>query len=140
MTELLWRNPHVRGRMTVVDDAGEETVWEVELGPEPGGMDQRGLIEEDFFGRVRIAGFLSRRGTNSIGAIHVLLPSRVEFVQGNRELRWSNETVTRTGPPVDPELEAEEKRTAHARSGASTYGGTAGSGSAARPIPRCPSM
>ncbi|MCZ0951588.1 MAG: DUF6152 family protein, partial [Rhodospirillaceae bacterium] len=65
MTEVLWRNPHVRGRMTVVDDAGEETVWEVELGPGPGGMDQRGLVQEDFFGRVRIAGFLSRRGTNS---------------------------------------------------------------------------
>ena len=113
ITEVLWRNPHVRGRMTVVDDAGEETVWEVELGPGPGGMDQRGLVEEDFFGRVRIAGFLSRRGTNSIGAIHVMLPSGVEFVQGNRELRWSNETVTRTGPPVDPALEAEERRTAH---------------------------
>ena len=113
MTEVLWRNPHVRGRLTVVDDAGEEAVWEVEMGPGPRGMDQRGLAEEDFIGRVRVAGFVSRRGTNSIGTINVLLPSGVEFVQGNRELRWSNETVTQTGPAVDPALEAEERRTAH---------------------------
>ena len=113
MTEVLWQNPHVRGRLTVVDDAGDETVWEVELGPGPGGLDQRGLVEEDFLGRVRVAGFLSRRGENSLGTIHVLLPSGVEYVQGNRELRWSNETVVRTGPPIDSALEAEERRTAH---------------------------
>ena len=48
MTEVFWHNPHVRGRLRVVDDAGEETVWEVELGPGPPGMEQRGLAAEDF--------------------------------------------------------------------------------------------
>ena len=113
MTEVFWRNPHARGRLTVVDDAGEETVWEVELGPGPSGLERRGLAEEDFLGRVRVAGFRSRRGENSLGTIHVLLPSGVEYVQGNRKLRWSNETVTQTGQPIDPLLEAEERRTAN---------------------------
>ena len=67
------------------------------LVPALAGMEQRGLAEEDFLGQVRVAGFRSRRGTNSIGTIHVLLPSGVEYVQGNRELRWSNETVARNG-------------------------------------------
>ena len=113
MTEVFWHNPHARGRLRVVDDAGEETVWEVELGPGPSGLERRGLAEEDFLGRVRVAGFRSRRGGNSLGTIHVLLPSGVEYVQGRRELRWSNETLAAPDSAVDPTLEAEERRTAH---------------------------
>ncbi len=113
MIEVLWHNPHTRGRLSVVDDAGEETVWEIELGGGPQNMAQKGLAAEDFLGRVRVAGFRSRRGANTMGPIHVLMPNGVEYVQGDRELRWSNETIVDTGRVPDPTLEAEEKRTAH---------------------------
>lgn len=113
MTEVFWHNPHTRGRLSVVDDAGEKTVWEIELGPGPQSMARKGLAAEDFLGQVRVAGFRSRRGANTMGPIHVLLPSGVEYVQGNRELRWSNETIVETDRVPNPTLEAEEKRTAH---------------------------
>lgn len=112
MTEVFWHNPHTRGRLTVVDDAGEETVWEIELGPGPQAMARRGLSAEDFLGQVRVAGYVSRKGDNSFGPIHVLLPNGVEIAQGNRELRWSNERVANVPRVADPARAAAERQTA----------------------------
>ncbi|MFL2553137.1 MAG: hypothetical protein ACJ0S4_00315 [Candidatus Rariloculaceae bacterium] len=111
MTEMFWHNPHVRGRMTVVDEAGEEIVYELELGPGPPGMANRGLTEEDFLGPVRVAGYPSKRKINTIGILHVLMPSGREIVQGNREPLWAEE-LPNAQPDVDPILEAEERLTA----------------------------
>ncbi len=102
LTEVLWQNPHTRGRLSVVNDAGEETVWEVELGPGPNSMARRGLAAEDFLGNVKIAGFVARRGTNGLGAVHVLLPSGEEIVQGNRGLRWGSIAVANPPEAIDP--------------------------------------
>jgi hypothetical protein len=113
MTEVFWHNPHTRGRMTVVDEAGMETVWEIELGPGPQAMARRGLSADDFLGQMKVAGYVSRRGDNTFGPIHVLLPSGVEITQGNRELRWGNERIANAPPVPDPAMEAEERRTAH---------------------------
>ena len=33
ITEVLWRNPHTRARLSVVDDNGEETVFEIKTQP-----------------------------------------------------------------------------------------------------------
>ncbi len=112
MTELFWRNPHVRGKMTVVDDSGEETVWEVELGPGPPGMENRNISEDDLLGQIRVAGHINKRNRNSIGALNVLMTNGLEFTMGNRPLMWANETPERAAAPVDPALEAEERRTA----------------------------
>jgi hypothetical protein len=112
MTEVFWHNPHTRGRLNVVDANGEETVWEIELGPGPQTMARRGLSADDFLGRVRVAGFVSRRGNNTFGPIHVLLPNGVEIVQGNRELRWSNERVVTAPLVADPARVAAESQTA----------------------------
>lgn len=112
LTEVLWRNPHLRGRLAVAGDDGQETVWEVELGPAPRSFERRGLAPEDFLGDVRVAGFVSRRGSNELGALHVLLPSGEEFAHGNRAPLWSNELVA-SGPrddPLDPALVAEARR------------------------------
>ena len=38
VVEVLWRYPHARARLQVVDDDGEETIWELELGPPPNGF------------------------------------------------------------------------------------------------------
>jgi hypothetical protein len=113
MTEVFWRNPHTRGRLKVLNDAGEETVWEIELGPPPRTMERRGLSAEDFLGTVKVAGYKSRRGPNTFGPLHVLLPSGVEIVQGNRELRWASERVVDRPPVADPARVAEERRTAN---------------------------
>ena len=113
LTEVLWRNPHLRGRVAVVGDDGRETIWEVELGPAPRSFERRGLSPEDFLGEVRIAGFVSRHGSNALGALHVLLPSGEELVQGNRTPRWSNELVADAPPEsIDPALIEEARRTA----------------------------
>jgi len=112
MVEVFWHNPHTRGRLSVVDDSGEETIWEIELGGGPQAMARRGLSADDFVGRVRVAGFVSRRGNNTFGPIHVLLPSGVELTQGNRELRWSNERVATAPRMADPARVAAERQTA----------------------------
>ena len=113
MTEVFWHNPHTRGRLKVVDDAGEETVWEIELGPGPRAMARRGLAAEDFLGQVKVAGYVSRRGTHTLGPLHVLLPNGEEYTQGNRELRWSSERVVARPEVIDPAKVAEARRTAN---------------------------
>lgn len=112
MTEVFWHNPHTRGRLRVVNDAGVETIWEVELGPGPGTMANRGLSAEDFMGTVKVAGFPSRRGNNTFGPIHILLPSGVEIAQGNRELRWASERIANVRPGANPQMAAAERQTA----------------------------
>lgn len=112
LIEVLWQNPHTRGRLSVVNDAGEATVWEVELGPGPNSMARRGLAAEDFLGQVRIAGHVARRGTNGLGALHVLLPDGREIVQGNRSLRWGSVEVVSRPAALDPEKVAAAREAA----------------------------
>ena len=113
MTEVFWHNPHTRGRMTVVNDSGEESVWEVELGPGPRTMEARGLAPDDFLGQVRVAGFVSRKGTNVIGPLHVLLPDGREYAQGDRALRWAGERIVDRPEAIDPARIEEARRTAN---------------------------
>ena len=113
ITDIFWRNPHPRARLRVLDDNGEETVWELELGPTPGGFERRGIFADDLLGRVRAAGYRSRRDPESLGALHVLLPNGQEWVQGNRELLWSNTPIAnQTQQELDPTKVAEAERTA----------------------------
>ena len=60
IVEVLWRNPHTRARMRVVVDNGEELLWEIEMAPTPREWEQRGINEENLFGSVRAAGYISR--------------------------------------------------------------------------------
>ena len=114
MTEIFWHNPHTRGRLKVLNDAGEETVWEIELGPGPRSMEGRGLTAEDFLGTIKVAGYQSRRGRNEFGALHVLLPNGKEILTQNAvELRWSSEQVADRRRVADPAKAAEERRTAN---------------------------
>ena len=43
IVEVLWRNPHARARMSVIDPNGEEKVWELELGPTPRELENQDL-------------------------------------------------------------------------------------------------
>jgi hypothetical protein len=112
IVDVLWRNPHTRAHMRVVDDNGEEQLWEIEISPGPHTLEQLGINEEDLFGPARAAGYISRRDTDSLGALHVLLPDGREYAQGNRELLWAGDRVANTQFAIDPERAAEEQRTA----------------------------
>ncbi len=89
LSEVFWRNPHTRARLSVVDSTGEETIWELEIGPTPRTFEARGIYADDLIGRVRVAGYRSRRNPDSLGVVNLLLPDGQEYVTGNRELRWS---------------------------------------------------
>ena len=90
---VLWRNPHPRLMMSVVDETGVEKEWELEFSGSVNGWTRQG-VDREFFNvgdPVKAAGVVSRRDDASIGLVHLLLPNGEEIVQGNdRELRWSD--------------------------------------------------
>ena len=61
LTEVLWRNPHVRARVAVTEENGSQVTWDLHLGPSPGALESRGYSAEDFLGEIRAAGYVSRR-------------------------------------------------------------------------------
>jgi len=112
---VLWRNPHPRLKMTVVDENGESVEWELELAGSLQSYARDG-IDRGYFkvgDPVKAAGAISRRNAKSMGVVHLLLPNGEEMVsRGNRTLRWSDvqfaaSTAGRTrGDSVDPEVVA----------------------------------
>lgn len=110
--EVLWRNPHARARLRVVDDNGEETIYEIETQPGPIEFGRMGIAEEDLYGNVRVAGYRSKRNPNSLGIMHMLLPSGQEYIPNNREPLWSDEGVKIVLQQPDPVREAQERETA----------------------------
>lgn len=102
LTEVLWRNPHLRARVRVTDAQGDETIWELELGPTPREFENMGILPDDLLGTVRAAGHVSKRDPHSLGVIYFLLPGGQEHVQGrNREMRWSNVQLFDVTPEID---------------------------------------
>ena len=112
IVEVLWRNPHTRARMNVVDENGNEQLWEIELSPGPRGLERSGIFRDDLLGPARAAGYVSRRDADSLGALHLLLPDGREYAQGNRELLWGGDRFTSSAQEIDEEQAAEERRTA----------------------------
>ncbi len=102
ITEVFWRNPHPRMRLR--DEEG--TIWELELNGSPTLYRRMGVSADDIAragDRVRVAGYISRRDSRSLGVLHMLLPNGEEFVNGNREPRWSSERLELGSQPIDPE-------------------------------------
>ncbi len=95
VTEVFWRNPHIRFRMRITTDTGAEQIREMEIGPSPRSMRRAG-IEADILAigaQVRVAGYVSKRDPNSMGIVHLLLPNGKEITQGGREPRWGSEQL-----------------------------------------------
>ena len=93
ITDVFWRNPHPRFSLRVLGEDAEETIWELELNRSAVSWSYRGITADDFpkpGERIRVAGFISRRDSRSLGILHLLLPNGQEFVNGFRELRWSS--------------------------------------------------
>lgn len=89
---IFWRNPHVRFKVKIVNDYGEEEEWQIELRRGPTSFRNIG-INKDFLSpgdKVKIAGYPSRRKTNLLGLMNMLLPDGRELVEPNVEARFSD--------------------------------------------------
>ncbi len=95
VTEVFWRNPHIRFRMRITTDAGAVEIREMEIGPSPRSMRRAGIAADilEVGSKVRVAGYVSKRDPNSMGIVHLLLPSGQEITHGGREPRWSSERL-----------------------------------------------
>lgn len=95
VTEVLWRNPHVRFTLRSADADGAERIWNIETNSvsivSRFGL-SAGLVDPGT--RVRIAGNPGRVSENAMWLTNMLLPSGEEILFGARiEPRWSGQTI-----------------------------------------------
>ena len=95
ITDILWRNPHVKFSLTVVGDGGEEEQWEVET--HSLSIMRRMAAVDPFVeigDRVKVAGWPALRAPHGMFVNNMLLPSGEEFVfqftAEPADLRWSD--------------------------------------------------
>ncbi len=92
VTEVFWRNPHVRIRLR--DTSGE--IWEVESGP-VSWLARLGWTADivNVGDHVRVAGNVSRRRPNEMALTNMLLPNGQEFTGSSRPrpLRFSEQRL-----------------------------------------------
>lgn len=115
ITDVFWRNPHPRLRMSVANDNGEETIWELELDGSPISYSRRGISAEDFAqvgDQVRVAGVVALFDSSSLGVLHYLRPDGQEHTFRNRPPRWSDEHFAPAEHPLDPAKIAQARQTA----------------------------
>jgi hypothetical protein len=97
VTAVFWRNPHPRFKLSVINELEEETIWELEMNGSINGYRRMGIGANDVVqvgDQIKVAGFISKIDTDSLGIIHILLTNGQEFVNGrNRELRWSTQRM-----------------------------------------------
>ena len=111
ITRLLWKNPHLRFTINVADARGGTSLWNVESIPVT--RLARVGVSPDVVGvgqTVRVAGFPSRRPTNEVYAINMLLTDGREVLLDTPVARWTNNTLgtgrdeTPGSPSSDPSL------------------------------------
>ncbi len=95
LTQISWRNPHVRLVISVGADNGEEELWGIETNSVS--ILRRMDVSSDVLTvgeRVRIAGNPARRGGNGLFARNMLLPGTQEvLLSPGSALRWEGETI-----------------------------------------------
>ena len=114
LTEVFWRNPHVRFGLKVVDESGKEAFWELETGV-PSQMESGGFTADLFpvGAQVKTAGFVSRHRSDFLGLRNMLLPDGTEYAGGRGELIWSDRRLEPENAPdrerraYEPETEAD---------------------------------
>lgn len=91
---LVWRNPHVRFTLNVLDTQGRTTVWNVESIPVTR-LTRVGVSSDlvDVGQIVRVAGFPSRRSSTDVYAINLLLADGREVLLDTPIARWTDDTV-----------------------------------------------
>lgn len=127
IVKVIWRNPHVRIRVEMAEGPDKGKEWELEMGATGIMALSRAGIERDFVKAgeiVTVAGYRSRwgRSKNSLGLLHLLLPSGEEYVDTRRKARWvaESQTLRTLGNQRAPDEKTEEgaKKIAAARASA----------------------
>lgn len=111
VTDVIWRNPHVRFDLRSVDGEGNETVWNVESIP-VSRLSRVGVTPDvlEVGETVRIAGFPARRPVQDVYAINMLLEDGREVLLDTPVARWTENTIgtgldeTPGTPSADPSL------------------------------------
>ena len=111
VTDVIWRNPHVRFQLRGVDEQGNETSWNVESIP-VSRLSRVGVTPDvlEIGETVRIAGFPARRPVRDVYAINMLLEDGREVLLDTPVARWSDNTIgtgldeTPGTPDADPTL------------------------------------
>ncbi|MFL2546607.1 MAG: DUF6152 family protein [Candidatus Rariloculaceae bacterium] len=94
VTELFWRNPHVRFRVQI--DGSDSEVWGIESGPVTWLFRLGWTADIVSVGdHVKVAGYVSKRRANEMALTSMLLPSGLEFTGSARQgdLRFSDQRV-----------------------------------------------
>ncbi len=102
ITNLLWRNPHIRFTINVADAQGQTVLWNAESIPVT--RLTRVGVSADLVGigqTVRVAGFPSKRSTTDVYAINLLLTDGREILLDTPVARWTGDTVG-TGLDLTP--------------------------------------
>jgi hypothetical protein len=114
VSEVRWRNPHVRLKLVVENDAGEKEEWDIEGGA-ANETARRGVSRNDVKvgDRVRIGGWPSKRGRQELFVINLLLPDGRETIMlaGDHPLLWTEQQPKDAVASADAELERSIFRT-----------------------------
>jgi hypothetical protein len=104
IVDVLWRNPHVRFRISTQSIDGNGQLWELE-GTDLTRLDRAG-IPHDLIGVgdvVTFAGNPSTRGARRMYVTNMLLPDGREILlRGGAEPRWAPDRFFDTDPPIAP--------------------------------------
>jgi hypothetical protein len=96
VTRVLWRNPHVRLQIKVLDASDNEQLWEVESNS-VSTLSRMGLTEDVIAigDHLKLAGWPARRPVNEIFATNMLLPGELQelLLTARATPRWSNDTL-----------------------------------------------
>lgn len=108
ISELRWRNPHVRIKLVVRNDAGVEEEWDLEGGA-ANAIARRGVSGDDISvgDRIRVAGWPSKFGRLELFVINLQLPNGQEtvLVSGDFPLLWTEGPAASDIGPADINLE-----------------------------------
>ena len=102
ITNLVWRNPHIRFTIDVADGEGPTELWNVESVPVT--RLTRVGVSADLVSigqTVRVAGFPSKRSSTELFAINLLLDDGREVLLDTPVARWTDDTVG-TGLDLTP--------------------------------------
>ncbi len=108
ISELRWRNPHVRLKLVILNDAGMQEEWVLESGA-ANAIARKGISRDDINvgDRIRVAGWPSKFGRQELFVINLLLPNGQETVlmNGDFPLLWTEEPAESGIALADTDLE-----------------------------------
>jgi len=95
LLEYTWRNPHVSFKLSEIDAAGRERIWQIESNSlsilRRTNVSPEHLKKGD---KIRVAGWTTRRPSNELFIHNLLTPDGQEMLLGTgAEPRWSEDTV-----------------------------------------------